>query len=1556
MKLNFRRRMAALLSLVLIISSVTLGAPAAAADAFDTGGRENTPAAATDPVTLVSKDEGTILELTDINPGEEALSQKSGYLALFTHGARVTNDVYDNDVFIREQNVALVVDAAGVVQKKHGPDGDPPNAWDPEEHVMIPEGGYIVLAGDGSWDDSGYRKPLFLHYEAGDRIKLKRGGVEVTAADFLTQAPEPEPNPEPEPVEKPELVLNTPPDTTVTIPLVEVSGYVKNYMEGKSMRVTVNDKEAPLTASGSFKLDVYLHPGPNTVTVRLWEGEAEQASVTLNAVYDTAGQTEDYIEVEAAPADITIGIKGPRKKLDFIDKDVTGIENIIALYTRDFGASLLVPKYNVAVLVDGNNRVVQVVNPSVGGKPPVWTGPTELAIPEDGYVLMAQDNSYTGNDIKRFLAEKFKAGDMIKLRKNGEVVAVMDLRSGNGFIARLKLENPPMYTVTDPQTEIKGVIENIDDPSAFELTVNDAKIPFAPDGSFSYSVPLQSGTNYVDVKVLKRGAQQDARSLAIFNRPGFSTQKDVILWVDQASNARRFQTTDQVREFLEQAKQAGVTSIVLDVKGVEGFVSYQKNDLTGRPYVSEIKAPQKAGSNPDLDLLQEFITHGHALGLKIHAAINDFAEGSIAYQEFAVLNDHLDWEERVHLAENNGEIKRLRESAKQGLVAFVNPSNEEVRQYQLKTFEEIIKNYQVDGVVHDRGRYDNEGADFSVETRAQFEQFLQARGKQLVNWPNDIFYYDQSVRVYGPLIQDWWEFRSATIQSFFGEVKSLVDSYEASTGRNIQVSSYVGSWYETYYLNGVNWGSKNFRFDPRLGMPDESVYTPAYYDTGYIESLDYLMIGAYQTTSSEVKKYITLGNIVTNGEIPLYAGIALNNVQEPAVQREVFQAGLGSTNGLMLFDASMVNWPVITASLQDKDWVKDYQLGMSLPGNPDGFLEGDFYNVNRVEGNINVMTDTFGYSTGTNHFGVEVVVNASGEVTHVANREQAIQWNWGSPEENNSVIPLGGFVISSIDPSGVRTKRQLVANAYNKGDQVRSAVLSGLLDDEGKQIADNRVKVEGRAEVLGPGKVEVRFNGQKADVKTNGEFSAVIPLSPGANAVTFEVYVDGLKTNSKTIEMTRTTGGDNGGGPSNPGNSGNSGNPGKPSAPERIKMTKETGTDGRIVVRADVQLEPMLQELERLVKESAKKPELIYGVKEAGDTVELSLPVSGLHTALQKISSGTLVLETQSGRLELPLASLKAELSAKPEAELLTVTIGRLAEAEASALKARLSKEDGAKLLSSVKVNFALRKGQKSEELSRFKQGYAVLTLPVNGTDGPGHTGAFRYTQDQLAFIPAVLSGSKEGGPAKLRLQAGGILAVVQKEKRFQDLKGHWAAWEIEELASKGLVQGESGEAFAPNRPVTRAEFTSLLVRALGLDDTASKESGFSDVSGDDWFAGAVTAAAASGLIDGYRNGEFRPDESITREQMSLLLARAVELTGGRLETGGELPAILERFQDAEAIASWSGPAVAAAVHSGLMQGRSSGHFAPDAPSTRAESAVVLKRLLQLVGYINGRE
>src|SRR5690606_31977967 len=144
-----------------------------------------------------------------------------------------------------------------------------------------------------------------------------------------------------------------------------------------------------------------------------------------------------------------------------------------------------------------------------------------------------------------------------------------------------------------------------------------------------------------------------------------------------------------------------------------------------------------------------------------------------------------------------------------------------------------------------------------------------------------------------------------------------------------------------------------------------------------------------------------------------------------ALQREIFQTALGSSDGLMLFDASLANWPVVKASIQDEDYVKDYQIGISNPRDPASFIEGSYYNVSRNLGDLNVFSEEFGTSTGTNKFGVEVVTDKNGIVTKVVNKNQAINWSWGAPEDNNSPIPTGGMVVSALDENGVRTKRQL---------------------------------------------------------------------------------------------------------------------------------------------------------------------------------------------------------------------------------------------------------------------------------------------------------------------------------------------------------------------------------------------------------------------------------------------------------------------------------------------------------------------------------------------------
>src|SRR5699024_1319808 len=157
----------------------------------------------------------------------------------------------------------------------------------------------------------------------------------------------------------------------------------------------------------------------------------------------------DHIEIEASPDDPSISPKGETKTIDYIDEDIDGKDNLIALFTEEFGNEVFVRKTTVAVQVSKNDEVLHVVSPSINGQVPVWEEDQYLEIPDGGYILYATDNSYANQGFKKFLATKFQIGDTVKLRKNGEHINVSELMTGEGLKSSIRLEVPDLYTVTE---------------------------------------------------------------------------------------------------------------------------------------------------------------------------------------------------------------------------------------------------------------------------------------------------------------------------------------------------------------------------------------------------------------------------------------------------------------------------------------------------------------------------------------------------------------------------------------------------------------------------------------------------------------------------------------------------------------------------------------------------------------------------------------------------------------------------------------------------------------------------------------------------------------------------------------------------------------------------------------------------------------------------------------------------------------------------------------------------------------------------------------------------
>lgn len=209
-------------------------------------------------------------------------------------------------------------------------------------------------------------------------------------------------------------------------------------------------------------------------------------------------------------------------------------------------------------------------------------------------------------------------------------------------------------------------------------------------------------------------------------------------------------------------------------------------------------------------------------------------------------------------------------------------------------------------------------------------------------------------------------------------------------------------------------------------------------------------------------------------------------------------------------------------------------------------------------------------------------------------------------------------------------------------------------------------------------------------------------------------------------------------------------------------------------------------------------------------------------------------------------------------------------------------------------------------------------------------------------------SGSGGGGSSGGRGSAGGAVAGThigtvsgigdaQEAVTFGDTASHWAREYIEMLSGKKIVAGYENGMFYPDRNVTRAEFSKMVAVAMGIEPDAASETIFRDVSGTDWHKPYVTAMAKAGIITGYE-GYFRPDDYITREDMAVIICRALTYKGTVLSGTAE-------FADMDKASGYATEAISKLGGSKIING-SNNEYRPKDMSTRAETSAVIARIL----------
>lgn len=205
---------------------------------------------------------------------------------------------------------------------------------------------------------------------------------------------------------------------------------------------------------------------------------------------------------------------------------------------------------------------------------------------------------------------------------------------------------------------------------------------------------------------------------------------------------------------------------------------------------------------------------------------------------------------------------------------------------------------------------------------------------------------------------------------------------------------------------------------------------------------------------------------------------------------------------------------------------------------------------------------------------------------------------------------------------------------------------------------------------------------------------------------------------------------------------------------------------------------------------------------------------------------------------------------------------------------------------------------------SGFGTGYDELPSQTGGMSQ-----GTNVTSPAIAFVPSL----------------GDIGAVSFPDVSYED----WFASAVMNLASSGIINGDTNGNFRPYDSITRAEFAKIVAVAFSFSGGAAKE--FSDVSEDSWYASYVQRASAAGIINGY-DGYFSPDDNILKQDVAVMLYRVSKMLAV------EYPGIKKPFDYADA-STYAWTAIGAFCENGIIKGDSDGNFKPLSPITRAEAS-----------------
>lgn len=407
-----------------------------------------------------------------------------------------------------------------------------------------------------------------------------------------------------------------------------------------------------------------------------------------------------------------------------------------------------------------------------------------------------------------------------------------------------------------------------------------------------------------------------------------------------------------------------------------------------------------------------------------------------------------------------------------------------------------------------------------------------------------------------------------------------------------------------------------------------------------------------------------------------------------------------------------------------------------------------------------------------------------------------------------------------------------------------------------------------------------------------------------------------------------------------------------------VQIESKEGADGS----KSVQVSVMTKEIEVALEADKNIKEVVVQIddKSAEEKI-VSMPVEAYTKMAEKRAS--LVINTERTTLNIPALAidttkLTEEFGDDGEKIEIHLSIKEVVEEDSTELNTSLLSQALKPISKVLQFNLEARSGNKTVPITSFGnhqvRGEINLTKEeLDNVDNIRNLNVYRFNSQAKQWEYVTTTLNNDGSKLYFYTNSFSDYAVMESKKAFEDIEGHWAQEDLNLLVGKGIINGYKNNLFEPENKITRAEFTSILVKLLNIPLDKPKASSFDDVEVGEWYYSMVEAATKTGIINGYGDGRFGPNDEITREQVAVLLMKALEVLGQSEDTiQGDGISLKNTYSDMDKVSIWAKEYLNKAIQLGIINGFSDSTIAPNDNASRAQAGAMIVRLMDVAGLI----